>query len=156
MLSKIGNAVCVLLLALVLGIGILYLCGIHPAIVLSGSMEPEIKTGSLCFVNTKTEVETIELGDIIAYRTGDIRVTHRVIDITADGFQTKGDANDAPDISVVPKENVIGKTVFWVPYLGMGLAKLNTTPGRVLMGCVLALLFLGGLLHRKTEKSDHD
>ena len=51
--------------------------GITVDIVLSGSMEPGIKTGGIVFTDT-TQVEP-EPGDIITYKLGETFVTHRVI-----------------------------------------------------------------------------
>ena len=50
---------------------ILYAFGIIPYVVLSGSMEPTIKTGSLCFVNKHTDIENIKEKDIIAFKLKD-------------------------------------------------------------------------------------
>lgn len=98
---------------------ILKIAGILPFVVMSGSMEPEISTGSLCFVNTNVSYERIEKGDIIAFSTGgDIYVTHRVISVETDGFLTKGDGNDKVDLWIVKEDNYKGKTVAWIPYIG--------------------------------------
>lgn len=65
---------------------------IEPRIVLSGSMEPKIHTGSICFINKKVPYDKIKTGDIIAFKAGkNTMVTHRVISVTNSGFETKGD-----------------------------------------------------------------
>ena len=43
---------------------------IEPRIVLSGSMEPKIHTGSICFINKKVPYDKIKTGDIIAFKAG--------------------------------------------------------------------------------------
>ena len=71
---------------------------IEPRIVLSGSMEPKIHTGSICFINKKVPYDKIKTGDIIAFKAGkNTMVTHRVISVTNAGFETKGDANKVSD-----------------------------------------------------------
>ena len=45
-------------------------------------------------------------------------MTHRVFNITDEGFITKGDANEDPDQWKVKKENVIGKLILTIPYIG--------------------------------------
>lgn len=56
---------------------------IEPRIVLSGSMEPKIHTGSICFINKKVPYDKIKTGDIIAFKAGkNTMVTHRVISVT--------------------------------------------------------------------------
>ena len=47
-------------------------------VVLSGSMEPALKTGGIIFTDTKKTMPGI--GDIITYRMDDMLVTHRVTD----------------------------------------------------------------------------
>ncbi len=98
---------------------LLSLLGIKPYIVLSGSMEPTIPVGSLCFVDTGADYARLEEGEIIAYETGSgLLVTHRVISITAEGIETGGDANAVSDGIVVTEENYYGKTRFWIPVAG--------------------------------------
>lgn len=91
-------------------------CGIRPYIVMSGSMEPEIETGSICFIDGRNR--DVRIGDIVAYKTGDITVIHRVISETDDGYITKGDNNDAADAAPVPAENISGKYYLEIPKLG--------------------------------------
>ena len=69
---------------------VLYLFGIVPYVILSGSMEPTIKTGSLCFINKKVDVQEIKKKDVIAFKLDDgTLVTHRVDKINKDGIITK-------------------------------------------------------------------
>src|SRR5205085_9882515 len=76
------------------------------SVVLSGSMEPAIRTGSV-IVAVATPQDRLKVGDVITYvRAGDQEnVTHRIVDIksTAEGpsFVTKGDANGAPDVDEI-------------------------------------------------------
>lgn len=142
-----------LLLAVLITAGLL-LWGIKPAIVLSGSMEPEIPTGSLCWINTKADIDQIQEGDILAFTSGTMSVTHRVIAVTEEGFQTKGDANDTPDLGLVPKQNVTGKTVFWIPYAGYAADKLNTTSGKFLAAMVLAVSILMGFWEKRPKQKE--
>ena len=104
----------------------LSLLGITPYTVTSGSMEPNIHTGSLCFVNTRTDYEDIEVGDVVVFSTATgSKVTHRVISITDDGFETKGDNNDNSDGVSTTKSNFYGKTLFSIPYLGYAVVYLK-------------------------------
>ncbi|MCU6761023.1 Signal peptidase I W [uncultured Roseburia sp.] len=96
---------------------LLHLSGFKSYYVLSGSMEPEIKTGSMVIVNTNAD--NFQIGDIICYQLSDTRVTHRILSITSkDSFITKGDANEAQDFFPVNRNMIIGKAVFHIPYLG--------------------------------------
>jgi signal peptidase len=88
--------------------------------VYTGSMEPAIPVGSVVVIKP-VDTETLKIGDIICFRLSEsatTTVTHRIINITNEGFTTKGDANEDPDQWIVKKENVIGKAIFTIPYIG--------------------------------------
>ena len=86
--------------------------GIKPFVVLSGSMEKEIKTGSIVYVNSNIKAENIKVGDIIAFSINNGQATHRVISINDNRtFTTKGDANQTEDLTQVKFENYMGKTI---------------------------------------------
>lgn len=82
---------------------------------------------------------------------GQMPVTHRVIKASRkDGkyqFWTKGDANNAADPDpVIPREDKIPRTIFYIPYVGY-LAQLlkNKTNFLIFVG-VPAVLLLGCLV----------
>ena len=89
---------------------------LKPVVVLSGSMEPAIKTGSLAFIDTSDR--TVFKGDVISFRSGELLVTHRVIDVTDEGYRTKGDNNDTADAGVVKDSSIEGKILFSIPKAG--------------------------------------
>lgn len=111
-----------------------------PAIVVSGSMEPTIQTGSLLLVDKKDK--DIEVGDIIAYKNHEMEVSHRVVDVTSNGYVTKGDNNDNVDFYQVRESDLIGTVMFSVPKLGYVLDWVKSIQGIIVMaticiGCVL-------------------
>ena len=91
--------------------------------ILSGSMEPNLHVGGLVVLRPVDPNDIVE-GDVISfYMPGVTTPTcHRVIQIgTADGtpvFQTKGDANESPDVELVLFDYVGGKQIFHISYLG--------------------------------------
>jgi signal peptidase len=102
----------------------------HSYVVLSSSMNPDIRAGDVVLV-TETPPDRISTGDVITFRkdrraatggTDAEYVTHRVVEVVErDGrhlFRTKGDANDAPDRRLVPAEAVVGRVAFDVPLAG--------------------------------------
>ena len=119
------------------------LFGIVPRIVLSGSMEPEIKTGSLCFIDERAAYEEIRKGDIIAFESslGTV-VTHRVVRVTDRGLETKGDANEVSDGVTTGKDNLRGRYLFCIPCLGYCVDKLQSAGGKALLLLVLGALLL--------------
>ena len=95
--------------------------------VYTGSMEPAIPVGGIVVIKP-VDPETLRIGDVICFRLSEpTSITHRIINITEEGFITKGDANEDPDTWIVKNENVIGKAVFTVPFIGY-LGYLARTP----------------------------
>ena len=134
-------AVAVALAVALVGVRLL---GFEVYTVLSGSMEPTYKTGSVIWVD-KCEPGDVEVGDPITFvMNEDLDVaTHRVIEIDAESqhFYTQGDANDAPDGSPVHFNNLIGVPVFTVPYLGYFVSSIQSPPG-----CYVALIVAAAAL----------
>lgn len=110
---------CVLAVALCLCVMIFFF-HIKPVVVVSGSMEPEIPVGSLVFIDQRDQ--SVDPGDVIAYRIGDTMdtiIVHRVVDQNNDGmYITKGDSNDTADPAFVTKQQIVGKEIFCVPKAG--------------------------------------
>lgn len=132
--------------------------------VLSGSMEPDIQTGSIIAVKETDDTHQFKKGDIITFRADEgIIVTHRIEQVKASGqtYITKGDANDAADMEPVIKENIIGMyNGFTVPYIGYALNFLNSKNGASLLmvvpgiGLVIFSIIQIGRALRKVERSD--
>ena len=126
---------------------ILYVCGFVPYVVLSGSMEPTIETGSLCFINKNIKYKSIKEKDIIAFKhKNGTLVTHRAVKVTKSGITTKGDSNKNTDGNLVKKENFVGKNVFWIPKVGYIVKKFQSTKGVIILITCVVLLFVSGLL----------
>ena len=89
MLRKITNIATTTLLVLFILFAILLVgvrvVGIQPYIVLSGSMEPDILTGSLIYVDklTPEEASNLQVGDTVTYFTDKYgtTVTHRIYEV---------------------------------------------------------------------------
>ena len=125
-LSKIGYGLLIAFLVLIGGLLIFSMVPIEGnfqiKIVLSGSMEPEIKVGSVVIVKP---VDRYEVGDVVTFGKDDrdnIPTTHRILDVrVVDGemrFITKGDANEDRDGRELTADGIIGKVLFDIPYLG--------------------------------------
>ena len=151
--------------------------GLTPYVVLSGSMEPTYHTGSLIYVK-KVDPFTIESGTPITFMMDeDTIATHRVVQVVPDEtdasvvrFQTKGDANDAVDGSLVHYKNVIGTPIFSIPYLGFVSNYITNPPGMYIgftvLGLIILMLFAPDLLkaadaadkkaEEKKQKGSHE
>lgn len=131
------------------------LSGIRPCAVISGSMEPNLPTWSLCFVSTRTSYDSIQTGDIVVYynRSNNMRIIHRVIEIEPDGMVTKGDANQISDGLSVGQDNLYGKSLFHIPYIGY-CSQLAQMPivKVVILACLIVLLATDIVDMRKSGK----
>ena len=113
-LNKVMNLISAILIIMGIAAIVLFiipsLAGYKPFIVQSGSMEPEIKTGSVVYNNTHAKLEDVKIGDVIVFKTKNTYVTHRVIKINNNRtFITKGDANETEDLAPVKFEQYQGK-----------------------------------------------
>ncbi len=113
----------------------------------SGSMAPEITTGSLALAHTVPATEIRE-GDVVSVLTltGE-RITHRVITSTIrdDGaaLVLQGDANGAPDEEIYLVSEA-EREIFSVPYLGYLVSVLLSPAGAVAVVCFALMLVLAG------------
>jgi signal peptidase I len=117
--------------------------------VMSGSMEHALRVGGM-IVTRPVQAEDIKTGDIISYRSPthpDTKVCHRVVQIletTPPSFQTKGDANEAPDPYSVHAGDIEGKVVFHLPLVGYFAGFARSTTGFILLLIVPGLLIIAG------------
>ena len=101
--------------------------------VSTGSMEPAIPVGGIVMIKP-VDSEALKTGDIICFTlTEPTSVTHRIVNITDEGFVTKGDANEDPDQWTVKKENVIGKVILTIPFIGYLGYFVRTPTGLILL-----------------------
>ena len=126
---------------------LLFIVGIEPFVVESGSMEPAIETYSLVFINKHSSYDEVKKNDVIAFylATGS-KVVHRVINITNIGFETKGDANASSDGVSTNRDNFIGKSIFSIPKAGYVIKSMQTKRGKIIVGTIIVVLILAGIL----------
>jgi signal peptidase I len=132
--------------------------GIKMYTVLSGSMEPSIKTGSV--VVTRPELSYRE-GDVITFMSSGNpnpknSVTHRISAVAQEEgrevFVTKGDANNTPDGGFVTSSQVLGKVNISIPYLGYAVNFAQTQMGLIFLIIIPATLIVySELLNIKNE-----
>ncbi len=152
-MKKIWNFITTILVTIVVLLAVLLvgirLVGIDVYTVLSGSMEPTYHVGSVIYVKN-VDPYTLKSGDVITFMLDeDTLATHRIVDVIPDEeepstirFQTKGDANDSVDGSLVHYKNVVGKPVFSIPYLGYVANFIQNPPGRYIAIVFVVLLLL--------------
>lgn len=103
-------------------------------------MEPDITTGSLCFIHTKSDYNMLVSGDVIVFLTSaKTLVAHRAVDITEEGIVTKGDANETTDGMTVTEKNFMGKVIFSVPKIGYPVWGMKTMIFKLIHACHLSV-----------------
>ena len=132
--------------------------GWKPFIVLSGSMETQISAGDIVVVK---EIDTNELkkGDIIAFKDGNIVITHRIDEVTEiDGktqYITKGDNNSTQDIGYVSPEQVEGVFKFKIARLGNIAMFIQTPLGMIVcLSIPIIIIILLQTADSKKEKEE--
>ena len=106
-------------------LGMAVLLELRPVVILSGSMEPSISTGSICFISGADRRGVP--GKVVAYEMKDHLVVHRISRCVSGGesFITKGDSNDTEDP---------------IPYLGYGAVFLRSRAGILLTAAMVFFL----------------
>lgn len=129
-LTSIGYAVVVLMMAFVLSVNVGYM---QARVVLTNSMSGTIEPGDVVVAAPWIEPK---VDDIAIYQArdfqGQIRAefVHRVISgSVAEGFEFKGDNNAEKDALVVQKEDIRGVVLFWIPNAGTLLSPQNLLMG---------------------------
>ena len=174
--KKIWNGITTILVAVVVLLAVLLvgarLTGLKVFSVLSGSMEPTYRVGSIIYVKDVNPYE-LKSGDVITFMLNEDTVaTHRIVEVVPDEndstvvrFKTKGDANAAEDGSLVHYKNIIGSPVFSIPKLGYIADYIQNPPGTYIaisVGAILLLLvFLPDLFGsdeepKRKKKEDKD
>lgn len=116
--------------------------------VLSGSMDPTFKTGSIIAVEPVKDKTELKKDDIITYVQQDGQlVTHRITEVLGSGEQlqyvTKGDSNKEADVTPVLAENVVAKySSFTIPYVGYFVEFAKSQKGTVVLLIVPGILLL--------------
>ena len=117
-------------------------------VVQSGSMEPFLKLGSLVIVKPQ---ESYAANDIVTFSPegGKETITHRIAmrrypegTTFQPTYITKGDANEEIDRGEVKNENVVGKVILSVPFLGYGVDFAKKPYGFILLVIVPATIIV--------------
>lgn len=117
--------------------------------VMSGSMEPSIKTGALIVSKPS---ESYMAGDVITFRPKNTSsnketTTHRISREEKDQFGTvkyftKGDANNGEDATPVYHQQILGKYILGVPYMGYFIYYVKTLPGLIIIILIPATIII--------------
>lgn len=134
-------------LILIIGSLIWFIYNYKVYIIVSGSMEPSIRTNELVVV--KTHHNNYKVGDIISFyeKEYDIPITHRIMKYNAkeDYYITKGDNNNTEDKNKLKENDIIGKVVYQSYDMGNFIMKYSSILYLlsliVILVCILILIF---------------
>lgn len=124
--------------------------GVGSAVVLSGSMEPELSVGDLLLVAPSGEYV---VNDVVVFQDGRTPVVHRIVRFEEGNAVTKGDANDTED-SPIPQEEIKGKVIFVIPLAGYVVGALKTPVG--VLAVLIAAIWLMESSFRKEKKGEQE
>lgn len=134
-----------------------YIFKYKPLVVLTGSMEPKFKTGSIIYYKSVPTNE-IKVGDVITFKLGDSLVSHRVYSISDGLYETKGDANNAVDATRIKASDIVGKDAnFCIPYIGYFVKYINDNMYLlIVIALILILEFLLSNIVKDEKKVEED
>lgn len=138
---------------------------IETKVVLSGSMEPAIRVGSVLVLKPQ---KSYKIDDIVTFgrdTRNNIPTTHRIIDMRIEGnstfFKTKGDANDDADAREITGADINGKVLFSIPYLGylidfakrpIGFALIIVIPASIIVLDEVRKIIIEVIIMRRRKK----
>ena len=107
---------------------------VFPTAIVSNSMKPDISRGDIVLIQ-KVDPNTLKERDVILYSLDNIQVFHRIIKIQyvqgVKQYTVKGDNNQYPDPKPVLSEQIIGKHIATIPYIGWPGVLLQQSGGDV-------------------------
>ena len=137
-------------------------------VIVSGSMQPTINIGDVAFVDTEYDLNNLDIGDIIAFNinidlSGEKEVVvHYIDDIQVNEFNervffTRPEGENADqDYWELTDENIVGKYVFKIAYVGKFLLFLDSAFGKlVLIADIIFIYLIFDILDEEKKKNKH-
>lgn len=122
--------------------------GYGMAVVLSGSMEPELSVDDVIIIK---DTGDYQVGDTVVYQSGTVPVVHQIISIDGETVVTQGIANNVAD-DPISMEIIKGELVGVIPGAG-GVIRAVKTPAGVIIILAIAFVLLE-LSYRGEKKKD--
>ena len=122
-------------------INVINILGYKSYIIKTNSMEPTIKINDVV-ITKKVQKSEIKVGDVITFfQEGEV-ITHRITKIDENGeYTTKGDNNNIEDTFKITYENIEGKHILTIPYLG-AIVKMLDNKIVFLIITLIVLIFM--------------
>lgn len=132
--------------------------GFKNFIIVSQSMEPNIKVGDAIFIKEVEETE-LKVNDIISFHDGADINTHRIKDIVEENgkkvYTTKGDNNKREDKNKITYKDIEGKYLFQINNFGIiaKILKSKITLIMLLIFVTLSIIF-NYRIYKRQQKRD--
>lgn len=125
--------------------------GVGMAVVVSGSMEPELSVNDLIVVKP---CDVYAVGDVVVFSSGASLVVHRILSIDGETVVTKGDANNTAD-APIRLEDIKGRVVATLPHVGAAVEFIQSTGGTLLI-LLLAVYFYWRSLQSEKREAERE
>lgn len=125
--------------------------GVGVAVVLSGSMEPELSVDDVILV---VEQDSYSVGDVVVYQNHGAMVVHRIIKIDGNMVTTQGDANNVAD-DELQVTLIKGKVAGSLSNFG-GLVRFVKEPVVSIVLLAAAVFLLERSYRKEKEQGDAD
>ena len=135
---------------------IINMFGYKAYVIKTNSMEPTINVNDVV-INKKVKQEELNVGDVITFLNEGEVITHRITQIDGDDvvtlYTTKGDNNNIEDVCKITYENIKGKHILTIPYLGK-IVQLLENKLLFLIILLLVLIFIFIQLQNQEKKDN--
>lgn len=120
-----------------------YVFGYRAYVIITDSMKPNLNIGDIILIQ-KTENDQIDTGDIVTYKVSENseRITHRIVEKSSDIYVTKGDNNKLEDKNIVRFENIEGKYIYKIPFIGKIFLKAENLLYVFFISIIILTLYL--------------
>lgn len=125
--------------------------GYGASVVLSGSMEPAIKTNELILVKAE---DSYEVGDVVVFQNGNVLVVHRIVAMDEETVVTRGDANNTDD-QPIALEQIKGRVFAHIPHVGT-VVRVIKTPVATIALILGAVLLVELPFQKEKEKKEEE
>jgi len=131
--------------------------GYKAYIITTESMKPTIKVGDVVIVED-CQGSDLKDGDIITVQTDEGINTHRIVDVTTNEdtgeteYTTKGDNNNVADPEAVRYNQIEGKKILIIPFLGTLLLSLENKTYIIILVILLAVITAHVITSQKKKR----
>ncbi len=154
-IQKVFDLICIVIFLAVSLLSILYIIGIKPFIMITGSMEPTIPVGSICFIDTKYSYQLLEKEDIIMYQAVNQKIIHRIVEKRDGIYKTKGDAKEKIDVVDITPSIYLGKYIFSIKKVGFLTSRIDNSKEKIIfLVVIISIYIIDYLIHCKNRQKN--